>query len=256
VNITQRFGQIALAAILGASYCSLGSASANAFTFQETGQAKLEFFDTSGTLVGNGGMTYKPFSGSFVSGGNIAVYESADNPLPPPEGGVPFFNSRRYTPPADYAQITSFSADLFTVGFTIPSQSGTVFNLTTTGQSIVGQFVYFWKPPAAETFTGGTGDTLLRVDGGGSRHPGMGEGNGWIGCLPACGFSQRQVYTIRSDGTWDFFGPPASGIGSNLNINGTWRATAIPEPGTLAGSIAAAIVIWRLKQHRGDKGNA
>jgi hypothetical protein len=251
MNITQRYRQFALIIILGTSSLGLKMSQAFAFTFQETGTAKLEFFDGSGTLVGNGNFTYKPFSGSFITSPPqyFSVYQDPNNPFPPYDQGGPLTRVG-YVPPAGYAQVTNFSADLFSVGVRI----GPFRTNLNTGDSIVDRFVYLWQPPDAETFSGGAADTLLSLTGGGGRRPsGVSPRNNWFGCLPACGTSQRDLYTIDSNGTWSFYGLPTSGNASGINIGGTWRAAAIPEPGTLAGSAMAVVVLWGFKQRHSSK---
>jgi hypothetical protein len=249
MNIRQRCRQIALVTIFGTSSLGLGISQADAFTFQDVNTAQLEFFNGSGTLVGNGRITYKPFSGSLVNSPPqfYAVYEDPNNPFPPFDQGGPLL-SGRFTPPAGYAQVTSFSADLFAIGTRIPGYNyGT--NGLSTGQSVFGG-LYLWQPPNTETFVGGAPDTLLAVSGGDPRSPGISSRNTWFDCLPSCGTSQRQIYQISSDGTWSFFNILAPSTGS---LGGTWRATAVPEPGTLAGSVIAAITLWGVKHRRSRK---
>jgi hypothetical protein len=247
--------QSTLTLTLGWGWTNLSSLPAQAFGLRDTNQARLEFFDQAGGLVGNGSVTYRPFDGRFVQIQGYGEYESPSNPYQTPENGGPWIE-RQYTPPADYLQVSNLTVDLSSVGLSFTKSHP----LTQTGQNIVGSFVPFWNPPSTDTFTGGEADTLYGFGGGDGRYRNSGffATNDWTGCVPQCGTFQRQIYSISSNGTWSFFGPSSTSSASRSNtVGGTWRAiaapTAAPEPTTITGSIVAALVTWKLKQQSGKK---
>lgn len=234
------------ATVLTAGFVATDQTLAASATFKDVNAATLELFDESGKLVGSGGFTYKPFSGSFVQLRPGVVYENPQDPI------LSSNVTRSFTPPEEYSLVNSFSVDLLLDGFEfqIPSPTSTVFELNETGQSIVGAFVYFWKPTNFAMSPPGPTDVLLSVLGGDPRSPLLGTRNNWDGCLPRCGVSQRDLFSIDSDGTWGFLGFPVSGQGP-VSGRGRWKATAVPEPTTIGGTlllVAGLIARKRKKQ--------
>jgi hypothetical protein len=237
MNITQRCRQIALVTLLGVGSLGLEMSQADAFTLQETGAAQFEFFDITGTQVGGGSITYKPLTGNFLTGStpfDPIVFEDASNPFPPPPG----LFERRYYPPDGTYYLTSSSLTL--LGFNVSRPS--IPNLSDR-QGVYG--VDLWQPPDKETTIGAP---LTRISAG--AYPKISR------LFPGLNWSdfasqQFQWYWINSNGTWRMFGKSSNG--QSFDEGGTWRATAVPEPGTLVGSVMAAIALWRLKQRRGTK---
>ncbi|MCX7592303.1 MAG: PEP-CTERM sorting domain-containing protein [Fischerella sp.] len=216
-------------------------------TFKDVNAATLELFDESGKLVGSGRFTYKPFSGSFVQLRPGVVYENPQDPI------LSSNVASRFTPPEEYSLVNSFSADLLLDGFAFKIPGSTVFELNETGQSFLGAFVYFWKPTNFSMSPPGPTDVLLSVSGGDPRSPLLGTRNSWDGCLPTCGISQRDLFSIGSDGTWGFLGFPVSGQGP-ISSRGRWKAAAVPEPTTIGGTLLLLVgLIGRKRKKQPSK---
>jgi hypothetical protein len=235
---------VSLVATAGAS--TLMTSPVLAFGFQQTGDIKV--FDTTGNQIGSGTFDSVSFEGHFarvVPGGVIYV-----NPSTPPPG--PSVLST-YTPPPGVSMLTSFNVNM--------NLGGTNFNLSrvspvlnTTGQSFNDLFL-MGPPDPSQT---STANSLLTVSPGDPRSPNITpRDNQWFSCVPACGITQRQVYSFNENGTWSLFGPSVGGgatapagaaaisaVGAPISVGGrfeisTRRSTSAPEPTTLLGTALA-----------------
>lgn len=217
---------------------------AASLTFQTTDTAKLELFDRSGQQVGSGQFTYQPFVGSFVSTiQSGAIYESPTDPIP---AGPSVLS--RYTPPDAFHLVTNLAVDLFTVGYSLNNSS----SFTQTGQSLINRSVFFWKPTDVAVVAPGSANVLLEVGGGDGRNPYfLGSSDSWTDCFPLCGTFQQDVYAFNPNGTWSFLAAPR-GNNPPVSIGGTWKATAVPEPTTVAGALLAiaGYVAQKRQKHR------
>ena len=197
------------------------TAPAQAVTLQEATQARLEFFDPSGTQIGQGQFQYgsEPFEGVFYQGEGLEFA---------------FFSM-----PLDLSDIDFSDPDLF-----LPDDSVIIdasdglrlvenINLSIRGAEFTGgevpvpgsdfSNVLFFEPPDRSVYPPG-GD-LFSIDIGDPRGPRLGSGNSWF--LGDTGGSVLQQLLINANGS--FFGFDANLPGEASDLSGTWRAVAIPD---------------------------
>lgn len=223
---------------------------AQAFGFQDTTEGRIEMFNDNGEQIGTGNFTYSPFVGRFVGervGLRAPLYENPNDPLPLPPKGP---SGQTYRPPAGYNVVTAISLRFAFGGSTITIPD--FYNVPTrTGQVLGSQSLFFFNAPSDTTVVPpSNSDLFLTLSGGDPRSPSLITRDGWSGCLPVCGITQRAEYNFRENGSWSYF--DATAPSSSAGISGTFRltaladsSTAIPEPTTIAGMfIAGSLGFW------------
>lgn len=199
---------------------------AEAVTFQEVDTGVITLFDQSGAQVGGGTFSYRPFRGSFVFPFPIgSAYENPDDPVPPEQ------NVFRFTPDPDLFLLTSLALTIQANGATIPLPLPIESEFTQTGQPLLAPAYYFWKPVADSVFPSAVEPGKLLTFVPPFRFPFTVRDDEWFGVS-----NDFSPFSLREDGTWtisSFFGQ----AGGFVDITGTWRAEAVPEPTTIAGTV-------------------
>lgn len=194
-----------------------------AATFQEVNQGNLEFFDSSGNTVGSGSFSYEsvPFEGTVFGTPPSSVTINANQNLRP---------------------LTSLMVQM-NLNFDLSGQTYSYspdFSLSELSNSTSP----FWQPTAENVFPPGSGGPFsVAFDLNGNTN----LVNAWLlGNDFSRGQIPREMLSINSSGEWTLDGQ----FPANLGFRGTWQATAVPEPSTIAGTFLSVIALIASKRKR------
>jgi len=228
---------------IGADLWLSERANAAALTLQEATEAELSFsgfygipeqFSVLFTAVGSMKYSSTPLKGTFFFLPSDFLF--LEDPTDLPEDSFPI-GSFSLTADQGYRLVTELN-------FVFPTSAYSYTSDLTSGSSF--RAVFLFRPTSTATFPPGDG-ALLYVSSGDPRRPGLVTLDSWFLGTPSGG--DRQLLISSGGGFFGFDNSPSSST-SIVWLDGTWKATAVPEPFSVLGTAAALMGGTYLKRRQ------